>query len=126
MTDELMNAQDEFDVSDAGVPSLKAARATITEFNVVEKQNGVLHELTFAIDGLGFPITKGYWYTHTNPKAAQAGRGTLKRIAKAATGRDTYSSTSLVGQTVLVDVGEDDSGFATIRRIAPASVEAVA
>lgn len=119
MTDEFLTAQDEFDVSDAGVPSLKGAVATITEFNVVEKETGTLHELTFNVDGLGFPITKGYWYTHSNPKAVQAGRGQLKRIAKAATGRTTYSSTSLIGKQIAVDVGEDDSGFAQIRRIAP-------
>lgn len=121
MTDELMTAQDEFDVSDAGVPTLKGARATITEFDVVEKDNGTLHELTFAIDGLSFPITKGYWYQHTNPKAVQAGRGQLKRIAKAATGRPTYNRTSLVGAVVLVDVSEDDAGFAQIKKVAAAT-----
>ena len=119
MTDELLNTQDEFDVSDAGVPSLKGAVATITEFEVVEKDNGTLHELTFQIAGLNFPITKGYWFQHENPKAVQAGRGQLKRIAKAATGRTTYTRTSLVGRQVLVDVREDDAGFAQISRVAP-------
>lgn len=124
MTDELMTAQDEFDVSDAGVPTLKAVRAQITSFEVVEKDNGTLHELTFAIEGLGFPITKGYWFKHENPKAVQAGRGQLKRIAKAATGRATYNRTSLIGQWVLVDVSEDDSGFAKISKItAPESAQ---
>lgn len=118
MSNEFLGAQDEFDVSDAGVPTLKAAPATITEFEVVEKDSGVLHEVTFDVQGLSFPITKGYWFTHTNPKAVQAGRGQLKRIAKAATGRTTYTRTSLIGQQVLVDVSEDDSGFAQIKRIA--------
>jgi hypothetical protein len=127
MTDELMTAADEFDVSDAGVPTLKGVTATITEFNVVEKDNGTLHELTFQIAELGFPITKGYWFQHSNPRAVQAGRGQLKRIAKAATGRTTYNSTSLVGRTVLVDVAEDDAGFAKISKItAPESQAAVA
>jgi len=117
MNDELMTAADEFDVSDAGVPTLKGVAATITEFNVVEKDTGTLHELTFQIEGLGFPITKGYWYQHDNPRAVQAGRGQLKRIAKAATGRTTYNSTSLVGRVVLVDVSEDDAGFAKIAKI---------
>lgn len=117
MTDELMTAADEFDVSDAGVPTLKGVTATITEFNVVEKDNGTLHEVTFQIAELGFPITKGYWFQHTNPRAVQAGRGQLKRIAKAATGRTSYNSTSLVGRQVLVDVSEDDSGFAKIAKI---------
>jgi hypothetical protein len=119
MTDEFLGAQDEFDVSDAGIQPLKGALATITDFNVVEKDNGVLHEVTFAVQGLGFPITKGYWFTHENPKAVQAGRGQLKRIAKAATGRTTYTRTSLLGKTLMVDVNEDDAGFAQIRRIAP-------
>jgi hypothetical protein len=119
MTDELMTAQDEFDVSDAGVPTLKGAVATITEFNVVEKDSGTLHELTFAVEGLGFPITKGYWFEHDNPKAVQAGRGQLKRISKAATGRTTYNRTSLIGARILVDVSEDDSGFAQIKRVSP-------
>lgn len=118
MTDSLMSAQDEFDVSDAGVPTLKGAVATITDFDVVEKDNGTLHELTFEVAGLGFPITKGYWYQHTNPKAVQAGRGQLKRIAKAATGRPTYNRNSLIGSRVLVDVSEDDSGFAQIKKVA--------
>lgn len=118
MTDELMTAQDEFDVSDAGVPTLKGVIATITQFNIVKRNDtDVLHELTFEIPQLGFPITKGYWFQHSNPKAVQAGRGQLKRIARAATGRTTYNSTSLVGQRVLVDVQEDDSGFAQIKRV---------
>lgn len=125
MTDELLNASEEFDVSDAGVPTLKAALATITDFNVVEKDTGTLHELTFEIPQLGFPITKGYWFQHENPRAVQAGRGQLKRIAKAATGRTTYSSTSLIGRQVLVDVKEDDSGFAQISRVAPAAEQSV-
>lgn len=119
MTDEFLGTQDEFDVSDAGVPTLKGAVATITEFDVVEKENGTLHEVTFAVNGLGFPITKGYWFQHENPKAVQAGRGQLKRIAKAATGRTTYNRTSLIGKTILVDVSEDDSGFAQIKRVSP-------
>lgn len=126
MTNDLLNAQDEFDVTDAGVPSLKGARATITGFDVVEKDNGTLHEITFDVQGLNFPITKGYWFQHENPKAVQAGRGQLKRIAKAATGRTTYTATSLIGQTVLVDVNEDDAGFAQLRKIAPATPAVVA
>lgn len=123
MSDELMNAQDEFDVSDAGVPTIKGTPATITEFEQVEKDNGTLHNLTFDIPALGFPVTKGYWIKHVNPKAVQAGRGTLKRIALAATGRATYSRTSLVGQPLLVDVAEDKSGFATVSRFAPVPAE---
>jgi len=117
MSNEFLGAQDEFDVSDAGVQTLKAARATITEFNVVQKDNGTLHEVTFSVENLGFPITKGYWFEHENPKAVQAGRGQLKRIAKAATGRTAYTRTSLVGKTILVDVDEDDAGFARIKGI---------
>lgn len=117
MNDEFMTAQDEFDVSDAGVPTLRGATATITDFEVVEKDNGVLHELTFEVEGLSFPITKGYWFEHTNPKAVNAGRGQLKRIARAATGRTTYNRTSLIGGRVTVDVGEDEQGFARISRI---------
>lgn len=116
---EMFSSQEEFDVSDAGVPTLENVPALISEFEVVEKDKGVSHEVTFEIEGLGFPVTKGYWFEHDNPKAQQAGRGQLKRIAKAATGRTTYTASSLKGQRVLISVREDDSGFAQITRISP-------
>jgi hypothetical protein len=115
MTD-MLSTQDEFDVSDAGVPNIAGAVATITAFEQVEKENGTLHELTFEIAGLSFPITKGFWYTHSNPKAQNAGRSTLKRIAKAASGNTAYNSTSLLNTQVVVDVSEDESGFAQLKK----------
>lgn len=119
MTDVMLSTQDEFDVSDAGVPTLNDVTAVITAFDIVEKETGVQHEVTFEVEGLSFPITKGYWFTHDNPRAQQAGRGQLKRIAKAATGRTTYSATSLVGTQLRVSVKEGDSGFAEISRFNP-------
>jgi len=116
MTTDVLNTADEFDVSDAGVQTLKGAVATIIDFEVVEKGNGVSHELTFDVEGLGFLVTKGYWFEHENPKAVQAGRGQLKRIAKAAIGRTSYSASSLIGARLLVDVAENDNGFAEIKR----------
>lgn len=113
-----MNAQDEFDLSDAGIQPLDGAVATITDYDVVEKDNGdIAHEVTFSIEGLNFPVTKSYWYKHSNPKAVQAGRGQLKRIAKAAIGQTAYSRTSLIGAKVLLNVKEDDSGFAQLSKI---------
>lgn len=114
---EFLSTQNEFDVSDAGVPTLTDAVITITGFEQEEKENGVQHVLTFEAEGLSFPITKGYWYSHTNPKAASAGRGQLKRIAKAATGQTSYNSTSLVGRKVLGNISENDGGFAEVSKI---------
>jgi len=117
--DSLMPASDEFDVTDAGVPTLTGALATITDFEVVEKNGNVAHELTFEVEGLGFPLTKQYWWEYpANARAVQAGRGQLKRIAKAATGSTKYSRTSLIGKRVKLDVGEDNSGFVQIKKIA--------
>ena len=117
MSNEFLSTEQEFDVSDAGVPTLVDATVTITGFEVEEKENGVQHVLTFAAEGLSFPVTKGYWYSHTNPKAASAGRGQLKRIARAATGSTAYSASSLVGRQILANVGENDGGFAEISKI---------
>lgn len=114
---EFLTTQNEFDVSDAGVPTLDGAVVTITGFEIEEKENGVQHSLTFEVEGLSFPITKGYWFDHVNPKARQAGRGQLKRIAKVATGATTYTSTSLLGKKVVADVKENDAGFAEISKI---------
>lgn len=120
--DTLMPSSDEFDVSDAGIPELKGALATITDFEVIEKNGNVAHELTFEVEGLGFPITKQYWWEYpNNQRAVQAGRGQLKRIAKAATGTTKYNRTSLIGKRIKVDVGEDNSGFAAIKKIASAN-----
>ena len=117
MSQELLSAQDEFDVSDAGTPTLTGVVATITDFSVSEKENGVQHEVEFTVEGLGFPIRRGYWFTHSNPKAQGAGRGQLKRIAMSALGTPAYNSTNLIGTKLVVDVGENDSGFAEVKKI---------
>lgn len=116
MSDELLSTSEEFDVSDAGVPTLKGVEVRIADFEVQEKQNGVQHTLTFEVEGLSFPIVKGYWFSHTNPKAANAGRGQLKRIALAAIGSAAYNSTNLIDTRVVADVGENADGFAEISK----------
>lgn len=119
MTDEMLNSADEFDVSDAGLPTLEGAVAQIAEFEVEEKENGTQHVITFNVEGVDYPVTVGYWFTHSNNKAAQAGKGTLKRIARAAIGQTTYSRTSLIGAKLLVNLREDDSGFPRLSRFLP-------
>lgn len=116
MTQDMFPVEDEFDVSDAGVPTLNEVLATITDFEVEEKENGVQHAITFEVEGLAFPVTRGYWSTHTNPKAAAAGRRQLKAIARAALGRTTYSRQALVGARLIVSVKENDTGFAEVSR----------
>lgn len=121
MSNDFLSTEEEFDLSDAGVPTIKGAVTTITGAESQEKQNGTQHSLTFEVEGLSFPITKGYWIRHTNPKAQNAGRGQLKRIAKSATGATTYTLGALVGQRLKADVGEDGNGFAEISNFQPLS-----
>lgn len=120
MNQEVYNVSDELDFSDAGVPTLKGATVTIVGAEREEKDNGTQLALTFEVDGLSFPITKGYWIRHSNPKAQNAGRGQLKRISTSALGTPTLPSESaLVGAELRADVGEDANGFAEIKNFQP-------
>lgn len=130
MSDEyngMGNTQDEeFDFSGDGLPSGEK-EFTITNLEVDQKDNGVQHVLTFENSDVGFPIPVGYWVEHTNPKAARAGRGNLKRIAQAALGQPKYTKASIEGTKVMATLREDDQGFARIEKFKPVAkkVEAV-
>lgn len=122
MTDDLngMNstAAEEFDYSGDGI--VKAEHEfTITGFEIEAKGNGTQHKLTYETPALGYPVKVGYWVEHSNPQAAKAGRGNLKRIAQAALGQPKMSAASIVGATLLATVSEDEAGFAKIEKFKP-------
>lgn len=96
---------------------------TITDTEVVEKDNGSLLNITFEAPNLNFPITKGYWLTHSNDRAAAAGRGQLKRIYSAALGQPKGAPSALKGRKVQAVVGENAEGFATISGFKPVAQE---
>ena len=100
---------------------------TITESEMEDKDNGVQLKITFESPKLNFPIGVGYWVEHTNPKAAAAGRGQLKRIGVAALGNPKFAPSALKGAKVLATVSEDNQGFARISgfKPMPKAVEAV-
>lgn len=123
MSDEFSNAmgsttEEEFDFSGDGITKGNY-ELTITDAEVVEKDNGKLLNVTFESPSLNFPITKGYWVEHSNPKAASAGRGQLKRIYGAALGQPKGAPAALKGRKVQATVGEDAQGFATISGFKP-------
>ncbi len=122
MSDEFqMNSTDEeaFDFSGDGIKGGDLV-LTITDFAVEKKDNGTQHVMTFEGEGLPFPVKVNYWTEHTNPKAAQVGRGNLKKIATAALGQPKYTPATIKGTKVLAKVGEDDNGYARISNFRPA------
>jgi hypothetical protein len=100
---------------------------TITDAETDEKDNGVQVKVTFETPNVAFPIPVGYWTEHTNPKAAAAGRGQLKRIFSAVLGQPKGALSALKGKKVLATVSEDAQGFARISgfKPVPKAVEAV-
>ena len=110
--------EEEFDFSGDGIAKGNY-ELTITDAEVVEKDNGDLLNITFESSALNFPITKGYWVKHTNERAAAAGRGQLKRIYSAALGQPKGVPSALKGRKVQAVVGEDAQGFATISGFKP-------
>jgi hypothetical protein len=100
---------------------------TITDAEDEEKQTptGPAKQLTITFEStaLNFPITKGYWVEHSNPKAVNAGRGQLKRIFIAALGQPKGSAAALKGAKVSATVGEDAQGFAVISGFKPVAKE---
>lgn len=124
MTDEFMQSSgaEEFDFSGDGLPEGDHV-ATITDFAVDEKDNGTQHVLTFEAPTLPFPVPVGYWVEHTNPKASNAGRSQLKRIAQAALGQPKYTAATIKGAKVLIHVKESDEGFARVSKFRPAPAE---
>ena len=120
--------EEEFDFSGDGLPGGEKV-FTITNLEVeVKEGKGVQHVVTFENADVGFPIPIGYWVEHTNPKAARAGRGQLKRIATAALGQPKYTASQIIGAKVIAQAKEDDQGFARISgfKPVPKAVEAVA
>lgn len=129
MTDELMESAEAetFDFSEDGLKTQDAV-LTVTEFVVETKDNGIQHKLVLDTGGVvGYPINYTGWVKHTNPKAQEIGRGSLKRFATAALGQPKYNAENIVGARILAEIYEDDSGFAKIRKLreAPADVTAV-
>lgn len=101
---------------------------TITDAVSEEKDNGTQHKLTFEGEGLPFPVPVNYWTQHNNPRAQNAGRGNLKKIATAALGQPKYTLATIKGTKVLARVGEDKEGFVRVTnfRKVPAAVSAAA
>jgi hypothetical protein len=75
--------------------------------------------VTFESPALNFPISKGYWVEHSNPRAVNAGRGQLKRIFIAALGQPKGTVGALKGAKVLATAQEDAQGFAVISGFKP-------
>jgi hypothetical protein len=114
---ETIGVEEEFDLSDAGVQTRRVI-ATITGFDVEEKDNGVQHVVTFEVENdeeIQYPITVRNWFSHSNEKAQQIGRGNLKQISQAALGTPKYNQTNLLGRQVDAQV-YDNEGFVGLRR----------
>lgn len=119
MASDVFSAQEEFDVSDASsLPVLNDVLLTITDFEVVEKEEGkTAHRITFESSELPFPVRKNYWFQHPNQQAQSIGRAELKKIALAATGSARYNTTSLLNQQIIGSVSEDAAGFPQVKRV---------
>ena len=128
MSDEFSmgSAEETFDFSGDGITKGEYD-FTITALEIEDKDNGTQHKLTYESPNAPFPITVGYWVSHTNEKAAQVGRGNLKRIATAALGQPKYTKATIEGAKVRATLSEDKDGFARITgfKPVPKAVEAV-
>jgi hypothetical protein len=102
---------------------------TVVAFEVEEKENGTRHKFTVETPVLPYPIQIAEWVKHSTAKAQEIGRSNLKRLAKALSGGESakYDAATVVGQTFLGEIYENDSGFTNVRkpRPAPAAAETI-
>lgn len=125
MSDGLMESAESetFDFTEDGLKTQDVV-LTVVEFVAEQKDNGILHKITLDTNGaVGYPIIYTGWVKHTNQKAQEIGRSSLKRFANAALGQPKYTPESIKGARVLAEMYEDDSGFAKIRKLREAPAE---
>lgn len=132
MTADLIDAQSETEFDFGGDSEVESKELiwNITEFEVKTTESdsgqGVMHVITFENDEWPYPIRIRRFVSYSptdeskNTDWVKRARGTLKKIAKAATGAASYSTDPnsakyLVGKQVKATTGEDGDGFATLK-----------
>lgn len=119
-----ISADDEFDVTDDGIPGHLVIAKINTAVSVPKTGDdgaaNLLYKLGLSVlnsphINSGMTITATFWRRHSNPKAQQIGRGQFKTLAQAvisknADGRTAGSLSSLIGAYVTA-WAKDNGGF---------------
>lgn len=131
VTEDMIDAVQEFDFSQDSAVEVVEAVWTITEAEVDQTESdngtGTRHNLTFESDQWPYPITLRLFVEYTPTDSSKStdwvkrNRGILKNIAKAALGEPRYSlnpdaENYIVGRTVRATTRDGGDGFATLSR----------
>lgn len=127
---ELLDAEDELDLSADSAVDIVTATFTIESVEKEEKSSdngsGTQYALTFTSDDFPYPITMRFFTayesaTGKNTDWVKRQRGQLKNIARAATGEPVVSTNPdspnyLVGKQVVATTRDGGEGFAVLGR----------
>ena len=121
---ETFSANDELDLSGEGLQPT-TANFMIVDADFVTTDDGTRWEATLEpvgqeIEGLYNNQVKdsGYWTHGSREDLVRYGRGGLRRLARAAIGRDAgFTLADLRGQIVSGTVSEDDRGYTRIKKV---------
>lgn len=126
MTDQTVFTPDqELDMGEWGLQPTDAT-FTIVEADLQETEDGQRYVITFEADEdiENLPnnqvTDRGYLSHATRPELVNIGRGSLKRLTKAALGTERASLQDLIGEKIRGRVYENDAGFTNIGRISAA------
>lgn len=133
-----ISADDEFDVTDDGIPGHLVVAKINTAVSVAKTGDdgaaNLLYKLGLSVlnsphINSGMTITATFWRRHSNPKAQQIGRGQFKTLAQAvisknAEGRTAGNLASLIGAYVTA-WAKDSGGFPVLGNFKPVDQEAL-
>ena len=134
-----ISADDEFDVTDDGIPGHLVVAKINTAVSVAKTgddgSNNLLYKLGLSVlnsphINSGMTITATFWRRHSNPKAQQIGRGQFKTLAQAVIkkneeGRTAGNLSSLIGAYVAA-WAKDRGGFPVLGNFKPVDDDALA
>lgn len=124
MSEQHFNVDDELDLSGEGFQA-QEMDLLITGIKLEENDFGQRYVATFEptepVDDLpGGKVTDmGYLSHNEREDLVKYGRGGLKRLGRAALGRDSFRLNELEGQIVRGYLKEDDNGFIRVGRFKP-------
>jgi len=127
---EEISADDEFDVTDDGIPGHAVIVLIQTAVSVPKEGEDGARNLLFKLGmsvinsphiNPGMNITSTFWRAHTNPKAQQIGRGQFRTLAEAVItkndeGRTKGNLQGLIGAYVGAWAKQGSSGFPELSR----------